>query len=272
MLLSYGSSHSRRLSIRGETLPCVLPARDFVGWYNAHPSLPSPSLDLSRTQQVTLIGVGNVSLDIARLLLSPPSSLSSTDLPAHVLDSLASSSVRSVRLFARRGPLQLAATTKEVRELMALPGVHFRADGPALDRAADVYERNKGMRGARGTKRALDVMRKGSVAKAGAAREWSFEWLRSPLEFLPGKGGTVGSVRWAFNELDEEGDPADASVRATGREEVTTTELVLSSVGYTSAQVDGVPFDPTRGVVRNRDGRVTDDHGAHVRRSPCPVW
>ncbi|KAK4703155.1 ferredoxin/flavodoxin---NADP+ reductase, partial [Phenoliferia sp. Uapishka_3] len=288
LLLTYGASNSRPLSIPGEDeLSHVLPARDFVAWYNAHPSPSHPAsssnslpqnIDLSKLTTVTLIGQGNVALDIARLLLSPLSSLSSTDLPESVLAELSRSTVKRVKIVGRRGPLQLAATTKEVREMMALPNVGFSIDQQLLAGSLRDYEANKEMRGGRGKKRALEVLKKGSLSKAGSTdKEWSFEFLKSPLELLSRDSdpGRLGRVKWGFNELlmpEGGGDPADCIARATGRTEVEETDLVLSSVGYRSVEIPGIPFDKRRGVVRNEGGRVLSEDGAPIKGLYASGW
>lgn len=45
-------------------------AREFVGWYNGLPGCENLDPDLSG-DTVTLLGQGNVAVDVARILLSP---------------------------------------------------------------------------------------------------------------------------------------------------------------------------------------------------------
>ena len=45
-----------------------------------------------------------------------------TDICAHALDVLAQSRIRRVVMIGRRGPLQVAFTIKELREMTRLPG------------------------------------------------------------------------------------------------------------------------------------------------------
>jgi adrenodoxin-NADP+ reductase len=54
--------------------PWCMPALGFVHWYTQHPSAPPPPA-LDTLTHVALIGNGNVALDIARILLTPPSVL-----------------------------------------------------------------------------------------------------------------------------------------------------------------------------------------------------
>ena len=53
-----------------------------------------------------MLGLGNVAVDCARMLLQPPARLAGTDVAGHALEQLAASAVRSVDLIGRRGPVQ----------------------------------------------------------------------------------------------------------------------------------------------------------------------
>ena len=53
-------------------------AREIVYWYNNHPSFEQYQLDLINVKNVTIIGNGNVSIDIARIFLRNPNELALT--------------------------------------------------------------------------------------------------------------------------------------------------------------------------------------------------
>ena len=67
VVLAYGcTSADNKLSIPGADLPGVVPARQFVNWYNGHPDyygenkyIPPP---LDKVDTVSIIGNGNVAL------------------------------------------------------------------------------------------------------------------------------------------------------------------------------------------------------------------
>ncbi|KAF8265056.1 hypothetical protein EI94DRAFT_1736916 [Lactarius quietus] len=109
----------------------VIPALSLVHWYTRHPSRPAPP-PLHETEHVSIIGQGNVALDVARMLLTPPAALEKYDIPEPVLDVLRGSAVRHVSIIGRRGPLQAAFTTKELRELTALDGTSMVPLAPEL--------------------------------------------------------------------------------------------------------------------------------------------
>ena len=80
VIISTGAMADRDLGIPGEEHS--LGAADFVSWYDAHPDVPqSWPLD---AQSVAVIGVGNVALDIARVLAKTGDEMLVTDIPEHV--------------------------------------------------------------------------------------------------------------------------------------------------------------------------------------------
>jgi len=97
--------------------------REFVNWYNGHPDFADLAVDLAATREVGIVGLGNVALDCARILLRPPEALAGTDIAAHALQQLRASAVREVHIVGRRSPLQAQFSGKELREALGLPNV-----------------------------------------------------------------------------------------------------------------------------------------------------
>src|SRR5215831_267855 len=124
-----GAMRDRRLGIPGEDLPGSYAATDFVNWYCGHPDVDPDAFSLD-ADSVAVIGVGNVDVDVARILIRDPAELRDTDISQPVLDALTASKVREVHMIGRRGPAQAKFTTKELRELGELDGVEI-AVGPA---------------------------------------------------------------------------------------------------------------------------------------------
>lgn len=111
VVLSYGAEDHQPLGIPGEELPGVVSARAFVGWYNGLPENQELAPDLSCDTAV-ILGQGNVALDVARILLTPPEHLEKTDITEAALGALRQSRVKTVWIVGRRGPLQVAFTIK----------------------------------------------------------------------------------------------------------------------------------------------------------------
>lgn len=260
IIFTYGASLSNPLasvpgsSASSEPLLGVYPALAFVGWYNGHPAFADLAPDLSSVQHVDVIGQGNVALDVARILLSPVESLATSDLPQSVLDTLAKSAVKKVRAVGRRGPAQVAFTTKELREMVKL-GVRF----PGVD--SSLMEEAKVMaKGDRARTRMLGLMEK-PVEDGDKVFELAF--LRSPTAFLPSHG-RVGEVEYAINELVSTSRGVSATA-TTGRE-TAKAEMVVESVGYRSEPIGAKPFAPafdtSLGRLVNDNGRLQTADGA----------
>lgn len=56
---------------------------------------------------MSILGLGNVALDCARILLQSPERLEATDIAAHALSQLKRSAVQQVDVIGRRGPAQV---------------------------------------------------------------------------------------------------------------------------------------------------------------------
>ncbi|XP_067164425.1 NADPH:adrenodoxin oxidoreductase, mitochondrial isoform X1 [Apteryx mantelli] len=279
VVLSYGAEDNRVLGIPGENLSGVYSARAFVGWYNGLPENQDLKPDLS-CETALILGHGNVALDVARILLSPLDLLRKTDITDSSLAALACSKVKRVWLVGRRGPLQVAFTIKELREMINLPGAR-----PVLDPADFAGLGNAVKDAPRPRKRLTELMIKTASEKPGektvaaqvaaAAREWGLRFQRSPQEVLPtADGRRARGVRMALTQLEGSGDSAKAV--PTGDVEELECGLVLSSIGYQSLPLDpAVPFDPQRGIIPNSSGRVEGAPGLYcsgwVKRGPTGV-
>src|SRR6478672_4347658 len=132
VIYATGAMRDRRLGIPGEDLPGSYAATDFVNWYCGHPDIGAGAFTLD-AESVAVIGVGNVAVDVARILARDPHELHATDVPQPVLEALHASKVREVHMIGRRGPAHAKFTTKELRELGELPGVEVVVHGDEAD-------------------------------------------------------------------------------------------------------------------------------------------
>ncbi|XP_067572976.1 NADPH:adrenodoxin oxidoreductase, mitochondrial isoform X5 [Pseudorca crassidens] len=275
---SYGAEDHRGLEIPGEELPGVLSARAFVGWYNGLPENRKLAPDLSCDTAVVL-GQGNVALDVARILLTPPEYLEKTDITEAALGALRQSQVKTVWIVGRRGPLQVAFTIKELREMIQLPGTR-----PILDPADFLGLQDRIKEVPRPRKRLTELLLQAATEKPGvaeaarrasASRAWGLRFFRSPQQVLPSPDGRrAAGIRLAVTRLEGVGEATRAV--PTGAVEDLPCGLVLSSIGYKSRPIDpSVPFDPKLGVIPNMEGRVVDVPGLYcsgwVKRGPTGV-
>jgi ferredoxin--NADP+ reductase len=245
-----GAATDRHLGVPGEDLPGSWSATEFVSWYSAHPDSVAGGF-VRDARSAVVIGIGNVAVDVTRILARGAPELSPTDMPQAALGALAASEVTEISMVGRRGPSQARFTTKELRELGSLSEAEVSVEEAelALDPA---YLDPSGLPAAQ--RRNVEVLRGWAAAgPLGRPRVIRPRFFLRPVELLA-DGGRVGAVRFERTVPDGEG-----GVTGTGRFEVIEAQLVLRSVGYRGVPLDGLPFDPGRGTVPQLAGRVLRD-------------
>jgi ferredoxin--NADP+ reductase len=251
-----GAMRDRRLGVPGEDLPGSIAATDFVNWYCGHPDI-DPAMFSLDARAVAVIGVGNVAVDVARILTKTAAELSATDVPETVLAASAASKVRDIHMIGRRGPAQAKFTTKELRELGELPGADIvvdpaEADLDAFDPTGESARLAESDRRIRGN---VAVIRDWAGRQPqGRPRRLSVRfWLR-PVEIIGAE--QVTGLRLERTRLD-----AGGRVVGTGEHEILPVQMVLRSVGYQSVPLPGVPFEERSATVPNAEGRVLGSDG-----------
>jgi len=207
---------------------------------------------------VAVIGVGNVAVDVARILCRTPEELATTDIADYALEALRQAQVREVVMVGRRGPVQAAFTNPELKELGELAGadVAVRADEIALDPMSQAELEQAEDR--RTLERKLEILREfASRPSGGKPRRLVLRFLTSPVELTGDVSGHVTGLVLARNRLVADGK-GGLRAEPTGDSEALSVGLVFRSVGYHGIALPGLPFDATRGVVPNERGRVVD--------------
>ena len=253
---STGAQTDRRMGIPGEDLARSHPATEFVAWYNGHPDYRDLHFDLS-VERVAVVGVGNVAVDVARMLCRTPEELATTDVADYALEALCASRVKEVYLLGRRGPVQAAFTPPEAKELGELAGSDVRT--LAEDFELDPLSRAE-LESADGpaARRKLEILEEYSRRPpSGKSRLLTLRFLVSPTELLPDQRGGVRAMRLVRNRLVA-GKGGVTRAEPTGHFEELPVGLVFRSVGYRGVALPGVPFDETAGTVPNERGRVMD--------------
>lgn len=242
-----GAAADRHLGVPGEDLPGSYSATEFVSWYSAHPDAQADGF-VRGVESAVVIGVGNVAVDVARMLARGVDELRPTDMPQAALGALAESQVREVHMVGRRGPSQARFTTKELRELGSLPDTEVVVD-PAELALDPAYADTAGLPAA--VRRNIEVMRGWAERPLlGLPRRIRLRFFLRPVAVTEA-AGRVGGVRFERTLPDGRG-----GVTGSGRYEDIAGQLVLRSVGYRGVPIDGLPFDPERGTVPHAAGRV----------------
>ncbi len=256
ILYSTGAQTDRRMGIPGEDLKGSHPATEFVAWYNGHPDYRDCRFDLSQ-ERAAVVGVGNVAIDVARILCRSPQELATTDIADHALEALRNSRIKEVYLLGRRGPAQAAFTNPEVKELgeLADADVTARHDEVELDelsRAA--VERSQD----RAALKKAEILREYAARKPGGkSKKLIIRFLVSPVELCGNEAGEVAALRLVRNRLEATA-AGTLQAKPTDQFETLPVGLVFRSVGYRGVPLPGVPFHESWGVILNEQGRVLD--------------
>lgn len=286
VIFSTGAVRDAPLDIPGIDLDGSYGAAEFVSWYAGHP-------DVSRewplkAREVAIIGNGNVALDVARILAKHADDLLPTEIPSNVYEGLSESSVTDVHVFGRRGPAQVKFTPLELRELGELRDVDMIL-------ADEDFELDETSRAALETNKQIFVLNRVMNAwrtreQTGASRRLHLHFWASPVEVLgstsvaetaegatgevPGVEAGAGAAPGHVTGFRYERTRADGhgGVVGTGEFREIPVQAVYRAVGYFGSPLDGIPFDESRGIIPNREGKVIDERGQQVPGIYATGW
>ncbi len=245
VVLATGAPKDRPLEIVGADLGNVFGSAAFVGWYNGHPEFTSLDPDLSGKTAV-VIGMGNVALDVARILAKTPLEFAGSDIVTHALDALKASNIERIVILGRRGSHQIMMTPKELGELgeleRAAPHVDLRDLPPPEDDA--ILE--PGLRKSVNLIRGFAAVPEDIRAEKRIAIE--FDFFAQPVALL-GEGNVEG-VEVERTEV------LTGRAIATGERYRIPASLVVSCIGYRTTPIPDVPFDERAGRFANDEGRI----------------
>ena len=244
VVLATGAPHDRRIGIPGDDLPGVIGSAAFVGWYNGHPDFADldPPLGVAAA---TVIGNGNVALDVARILAKTSAEFAGSDIVRHAYDALEASTIRTIHVLGRRGPHQIAMTPKELGELG-----HLEAATPEVD-PADFPPEEADAALEPGLRKSVGHLRSFAALAGGKRKTIVMDFFAMPVA-IEGDG--------RVERLIVERTRLTEDMRAVGTGETYAVEcgLVVSCIGYHTPRIEGVPFDDGVGRFANADGVIGD--------------
>jgi ferredoxin--NADP+ reductase len=255
LIYAVGSPSDRSLGIPGEELPGSHSATEFVAWYNGHPEFREHKFNLS-AKDVFVIGMGNVALDVARILAKSPEELSKTDIADYALETLFESQIEDIWLVGRRGPLQAAFTPVEAREFLELESADVMLEGGPLKLDAE-SQRILETDASKDTKKNIEILKQISEKNStNKKKRVHFLFLASPLEILG--NGCVEKIRMVRNELVKR-DDGSLRPQANGDFMEENAGLIFRSIGYHGNPLADVPFDHNSGTIPNECGQIIDE-------------
>jgi len=254
VLLATGAVADRDLDIPGENLNGSYGAADFVGFYDGNPRFHR-TWNLTATH-IAIIGVGNVALDISRILAKTANELHTTEIPDNVYQTLKTNQATHIHIFGRRGPAQAKFTPLELKELDHSRTIEVIVNPEDID-----YD--EASINARRASKSQDLVCQTLEQYAmrdpkGAPHKLTIHFLESPVEIL-GEDGNVVGLRTERMELDGTGN-----VTGTGKFTEWPVQAVYRAVGYRSEAITAVPFDHGTAVIPNDGGHVVDPAGEIV--------
>ena len=246
VVLATGAPRDRPLAIPGDHSGNVFGSAAFVGWYNGHPDFADLDPDLSGGTAV-VIGMGNVALDVARILAKTRAEFTGSDIVGHALDSIDAGRLTRIVVLGRRGPHQIMMTPKELGELGHLSRATPRVDPADLPPPETDSELEPGQRKSVGHLRAF-------AANHGAATAGrlpiDFVFCAAPRALIAGPDGKVAAIEIEETRI-EQGRPV-----GTGVIRSIPASLVISCIGYRTTPIPDVPFDERAGRFANVDGVI----------------
>ena len=245
VVLATGAPNDRPLDIPGSDLANVFGSAAFVGWYNGHPQFAGLAPDLSG-QTAVVIGMGNVALDVARILSKTEGEFTGSDIVGHALYALMASKIRRVVIIGRRGPHQIMMTPKELGELGHLARAAPRVDPADLPELGEDALLEPGLRKSVTHIRSFAAIPESHFADVEV--EVEFDFFAAP-HTLSGTG-KVEAI-----ELERTKVEAGRAI-GTGEFYTVPASLVVSCIGYQTSPIPDVPFDERAGKFANDDGRI----------------
>lgn len=254
ILFATGAQTDRRMGIRGEDLRGSHPATEFVAWYNGHPDFRHYEFNL-QVERAAVVGIGNVAIDVARLLSLSRAELLASDAADYAVAALANSQIKEVYLLGRRGPAQAAFTNPEIKEMNELQDADLltRADEVQLDELSVAS-----IAGDRVALKKVEIVQGCAIERPlTKPRKLNLRFLVSPVELIGDADGNVQKIRLVRNTLVAD-DTGSLIATPTDQFEEIEVGLVFRSVGYRGVPLPDVPFDDRWSVILNQAGRVLD--------------
>jgi NADPH-dependent glutamate synthase beta subunit-like oxidoreductase len=245
VVLAYGAPYDNRLGIPGEELAGVFGSNAFVGWYNCHPEFRDLDPDLN-VEAAVVIGVGNVAVDVARVLSRTPAEMAGTDIAGYAMERIDASPLKDIHMIGRRGPIQASFTNTELKELGEMADATCVVDPAQLPAEVpdDIDEREQKVKA-----RILETLKGLSGNTAGTKRRTiHLAFYAMPVEILG--ADRVEAIRMERTRIE------NGRCVGTGETYDIPCGLVVTCIGSRARPIDGIAFDERRGIAVHEDGRV----------------
>ena len=253
VVLATGSAVGRPVGVRGESLRQVFTSAAFVGWYNGHPDHAALAPDLAVSSAV-IVGNGNVSLDVCRLLVRALDDLEVSDIPEPMLKEFRGRRIREVHMLGRGGPGGVKFTFKEFRQLTDLPNVRI-----CMPQLGTLGDNDWARVGGPDAVRVVQWLKANAMAVAPSTdddgRLVVNLWFNVvPAEFL-GEGKVSAVIVRPSASRERAADEAAITIPCG---------MAVSCVGFSCKRLAGVPAYSDTGIIENHAGQVLGTDGREL--------
>lgn len=224
VVLATGAYQDRPLTIPGMWSESAYGSAEFVGWYNSHPEFTHVRPDLAN-ESVAIIGVGNVAIDVARMLAKVPDEHQNSIMTDSVRTALAESKVKDIHIVGRRGPLQSKFTLIELAELKRLEAATVKFCEDTLEEIRELLEEADSLD--RMDQKKLQIMQELAEANAEkqAERCIHFHFWRTPESY------------------NAENAQLTLSHSNNGEQHVVNADILVSAIGFLGVTLGMDQFD-----------------------------
>ncbi|MGH7884748.1 MAG: NADP oxidoreductase, partial [Thermodesulfobacteriota bacterium] len=223
--------------------------------YNGHPDYRDLEFDLTK-EKVAIVGMGNVAVDVARILCRTEIELKETDIADYAFEKLVRSNIKEVYMLGRRGPAQAAFTNPELRELTKLEDadlITLREEVELDILSLNYLEKNPD----RSLETKVGILKEASEKPLSKSKRLTIRFLVSPVEITGNKNNDISKIKLTKNELYQT-DDGSIRPRSTDKYEELDVDIVFRSIGYHGIPLPGLPFNEKWGIIPNINGRITD--------------
>ena len=246
VVVSSGAPEDKGLDINNNSTVQIYGSAQFVGWYNGNPihSKLSPNLN---SQNIIIIGNGNVALDCARVLAKTKEEFYQSDIMQYALNSLNKSSVENIYIVGRRTPKDAKFTISELREMADLkmykPEVDYDEEEMLkILESTDIETKVK-----KNIEALIDFKKFNTTSK----RKIIFKFLSTPYEVINENG--INYLLLKKNKLLEN------KIISTETIEKISTDLIITAIGYRVSPIEGLEIEPNKNFFVNSKGHIKDN-------------
>jgi ferredoxin--NADP+ reductase len=230
VVVATGANAGRRYECQGIEQACNVSGLDLAGWFNgkaysSHEPFPS------RAKSVCIIGNGNVSLDAARLLAKPASTLRELGVPEAVVGWREGLGLEEIHICGRRNAAETKFAVAELEELGQLVG--FRP-----------------------------VVGEGDIEDACGANMDAMEVLRRYARQPP---DSRQPIHFHFNlEISSCGEGVLTSTHARRGVKTIAAQMIVHAIGQRAVPLAGLPFNEETGCIENEQGLIRGKDRTYV--------